>query len=68
MNAHVEEPEYRSDFPDLPGWYDVLVDGREDRMVFRFCGTCGTFVWQDINGIKAEGAVLWMPGSWDLRP
>lgn len=71
MNEHECEstPDYIDGFPSVPGWYDVLVDGTtEARMVFRFCGTCGHFIWQDINGIRAEGKVQWMPGSWDLRP
>lgn len=44
------EPEYKEGFPNIPGWYDVLVDGVEERLVFRFCGTCGKFVWEDISG------------------
>lgn len=68
MSGLNERPEYLDGFPTRPGWYDVIVDGKEDRMVFRFCKTCGMFVWEDINGVKAEGDVLWMPGSWDIRP
>ena len=68
MNEQEERPEYRSDRPDRPGWYDVLVNGKEDRLVFRYCGTCGNFIWQDIHGVRAEGEVLWIPGSWDINP
>lgn len=70
MSEQEEKPEYIETPPDIPGWYDVLIDGREERMVFRFCGTCGLFVWQDIYGNRADkGArVLWCKGSWDIRP
>jgi len=62
-------PDYQPGFPDKAGWYDVLVDGVEDRMVFRFCGTCGLWVWQDIHGVKQDNKdVLWMPGSWAVTP
>lgn len=63
-----QDARYMTGFPSTPGWYDVLVDGVEDRMVCRFCRTCGLFVWEDINGVRATGTVLWMPGSWDMRP
>ena len=68
----MNEPEenYQSGFPGKAGWYDVLVDGAEDRLCFRYCPTCGMYVWQDLNGVKVpqDRLVLFIPESWDIRP
>lgn len=50
---------YRGGFPQTVGWYDVLVDGGEDRLLHRFCRMENRHKWQDINGNTVQGDVLW---------
>ena len=67
MKEHEED--YRTGFPDKAGWYDVLIDGIEARLCFRFCHSCGKYVWQDLQGIKVSAdAVTWLPGSHSVYP
>ncbi|SCW26526.1 hypothetical protein SAMN05660484_00011 [Eubacterium ruminantium] len=51
--------EYHTGFPQQVGWYDVLVDGLEDRLLHRYCQMYGRHEWKDINGCKVDREVLW---------
>ena len=72
MGRHfLNEPseEYKTGFPDKPGWYDVMVEGVELRLCFRFCPSCGTHVWQDLTGNKTDPSlVTFIPESHSLYP
>jgi len=50
----MESTSYNNGFPSQPGWYDVLIDGIEDRLVFRICHSCNRLEWRDINGNTIE--------------
>lgn len=56
-----QEPEYKPGFPELPGWYDVLVDGEPDRLRFWRCRLSGRGHWIDLDGkyIEALHTVTW---------
>jgi len=60
--------EWRTGFPDKAGWYDCKVGGEELRLCFRFCPTCGTYVWQDLNGVKIDSEVQWLTDSHSIYP
>lgn len=62
------QDEYRTGYPDKPGWYDVRVDGREDRLLFRYCHTCNIWEWKDINGVRVTGQVEYIPESFAIYP
>ena len=66
----MNEPDanYISGFPNKAGWFDCLVDGREDRLCCRFCPSCGRYEWRDINGVKVDGTVLYDPLSFEIYP
>lgn len=60
--------EWRTGFPDKAGWYDCRTNGEELRLCFRYCPTCGTYVWQDLNGVKIESEVQWLTDSHSIYP
>lgn len=62
-----EIEEYNEGFPQEVGWYDVIVDGAEDRLLHRFCHQENRHEWKDINGIRVEGNVKWT-GEASIRP
>ena len=55
----MDEIEYKEGYPNQIGWYDVLIDGGEDRLLHRFCRQENRHEWKDINGIRREGNILW---------
>lgn len=54
-----EKIEYREGYPEDVGWYDVLVNGVEDRLLHRYCRSEQRHKWQNINGIEITDEVLW---------
>lgn len=50
---------YYDGFPKEVGWYDVIVDGIEERLLHRYCYIENRHKWQDINGCEPKGKVLW---------
>lgn len=50
---------YYEGYPQKVGWYDVLIDGGEDRLLHRYCHMENRHKWQDINGCEVRGMVLW---------
>lgn len=62
-------PVYYDDYPDAPGWYDVLVDGEPDRLRNWRCQISGKHHWLDLNGkyIDALHEVKWT-GEGTLQP
>ena len=55
----MDEIEYHEGFPKDVGWYDVLIDGAEDRLLHRYCHIDNRHEWKDINGIRIDSKVLW---------
>lgn len=55
----MDEIEYKEGYPKEVGWFDVLVDGTEDRLLHRYCHIDNRHEWKDINGIRREGNILW---------
>lgn len=51
--------EYHEGYPKEVGWFDVLRDGVEDRLLHRYCRIENRHEWKDINGVKQEGDILW---------
>lgn len=51
--------EYHSGYPSEIGWYDVLVNGREERLLHRICHQDNRHEWKDIHGIRIDDEVLW---------
>ena len=60
--------EWMTGFPDKPGWYDCKVNGVECRLCFRYCPSCGMYVWQNMDGIKVQSEVLWLTESHSIYP
>ena len=52
-------PEYKDGFPTEQGWYDVTVDGMDDRLQHFICRMEGREYWKDIKGNPVEGVILW---------
>ena len=50
---------YYDGFPKEVGWYDVIVDGIEERLLHRYCYIENRHKWQDINGCEVKGNVKW---------
>lgn len=50
---------YHEGYPREVGWYDVIANGIEDRLLHRYCHMENRHEWKDINGCKIEGEVLW---------
>ena len=55
----MDEIEYFEGYPKEVGWFDVLVDGVEDRLLHRYCHMENRHEWKDINGVRREGHILW---------
>ena len=55
----MDEIEYKEGYPTDVGWYDVLEDGKEERLLHRYCHLENRHEWKDINGIRREGNILW---------
>lgn len=57
-----EEPIYNEGYPEQQGWYDVLIDNREeDRLQHWVCPIAGRHHWKDRKGnyIEALHDVKW---------
>ncbi len=60
--------DYKDGFPKQPGWYDVQVDGVDDRLVFRICHQCNRLEWRDIMGNRVEESRVRWCGEASLNP
>lgn len=50
---------YHDGWPPQQGWYDVLVDGEEDRLRHWMCMMSGRHEWVDDAGQYVRGVVRW---------
>lgn len=55
----LDEITYNDGYPTQVGWYDVLIDGGEDRLLHRYCHMENRHKWQDIDGHEIKGKVMW---------
>lgn len=55
------DEEYQGGWPPEQGWYDVLVDGEEDRLRHWICQMSGRHEWIDSKGRYIRNAnILWI--------
>lgn len=55
-----DEIQYRSGWPKQQGWFDVTVDGEEDRLRHWICQLSGRHEWIDVDGhYIRDREVLW---------
>ena len=46
--------EYHDGFPKQPGWYDVQINGVDERLLFRICKSYGRKEWMDTAGNRVK--------------
>lgn len=51
--------EYNDGYPPKKGWYDVLVEGEETRLLYYHCDMRNDDVWVDDTGERVWSIVKW---------
>lgn len=61
-----DEIVYHEGWPPEQAWYDVIVDGQEDRLRHWICKLSGRHEWIDVNGQYIRGSEVRWCGEGEL--
>ena len=64
----MDEIEYKEGYPEEIGWFDVLVNGREERLLHRVCHQDNRHEWKDINGNRIDESTVKWTGEATVTP